>query len=89
MSEMLTALQDVDPICSFGLSTVCRWVQRFKSGRSELLLKHNPGRARSATDEINTEMRMISAGFLPHIGFYKDRQLIKNIMSTFGDTFYV
>ena len=48
-------------------------------------LKHNSGRPRSATDGINTEMRtpMISAGFLPRIGFLKDRRLIKNIMSTF------
>ena len=55
MSEILTALQDVDQNCPFGFSTVCRWVQKFKSGRSKLLLKHNSGRPRSATDGINTE----------------------------------
>lgn len=54
-SDILTALQEVDPNCSFGYSTVCRWVQKFKSGRSELSLKHNSGRPRSATDGINTE----------------------------------
>ena len=54
VSEILTALQDVDQNCPFGFSTVCRWVQKFKSGRSKLLLKHNSG-PRSATDRINTE----------------------------------
>ena len=55
MSEILTALQDVDPNTSFGLSTACRCMQKFKSGRSELLLKQNSSRPRSATDGRNTE----------------------------------
>ena len=55
MSEILTALQDIDPNCLFGFSTVCRWMQKFKSGRSELLLKHYSGKPRSATHGINTE----------------------------------
>ena len=46
---------DVDPNYSFGFSTICRWMQKFNSGGSELLLKHNSGRPRSATDGINTE----------------------------------
>ena len=41
--EILIALQDVDPYCSFGFGTVCRWLQELKSGRSELLLKHTSG----------------------------------------------
>ena len=51
----MTALQDVDPNCSFGFSTFCRWVQKFKSESFELWLMHNSGRPRSATDGINTE----------------------------------
>ena len=58
-SENLTALQDVDPNCSFGFSTVCRWVQKFKSGTCELSFKHYSARPRSATvtDGINTEKK--------------------------------
>ena len=52
-SEILTALQDLN--CSFGFSTICRWVQKFKSGRCKLFLEHNSGRPGSATDGINTE----------------------------------
>ena len=48
-SEIFTALQYVDPNYSFVFITVNRWVQKFKSERYKLLLMHNSGRPRSAT----------------------------------------
>ena len=52
---ILNAIKEVDPQYALGYSTVCRRVQDFRKGRSDLSLKHNSGRHLSATDEINTE----------------------------------
>ena len=56
VTEILAALQEVDPTCDNGFSTVCRWVQKFTNGRSEASQKYSSGRPVSVTNEENTEI---------------------------------
>ena len=55
VTEILAALQEVDPTCDIGFSTVCRWVQKFTNGRSQASQKYS-GRSISVTIEENTEI---------------------------------
>ena len=55
-TEILAALQEVDPTCDIGFSTVCSWVQKFTNDMSTALQNYSSGRPISVTNEENTEI---------------------------------
>ena len=55
-TEIFNALQEVEPTCAVGCSTICRWVKDFNNGRQESYKKPSSSRPVTVTDADNTEI---------------------------------
>ena len=55
-TEIFNAIQEADPTCGVGYSTICRWVKDFNKGRQETYKKPPSGRPVTATDPDNSEI---------------------------------
>ena len=54
-AEIFGALQEVEPSCVVGFSTICRRVNKFNNGRQESYKKSPTGRPVTVNDGENTE----------------------------------
>ena len=55
-TEIFNALQEVDPTCAVGFSTICRWVRDFNNGCQESYKKPSSGRPVTVTNADNNEI---------------------------------
>ena len=53
--EIINAIREADPECSFAYSTIARWTQDFKNGREDISQRHLSGRHATIMDGFYIE----------------------------------